>query len=285
MGLRRTDLALEANDEYMKSKSPDGKLDGIEVTEENDGKITVTTVKIQTDDAGKRLGKVRGKYVTIHSAGIRYDSEVFEKTCHHIADTIRSLIDFSDGDKALVVGLGNRDITPDALGDESVSHIMVTSHIKELRPDIFDSNIRAVCAIAPGVMGTTGIESADIIKSVCSKIKPKIVIVIDALCAIDLGRICTTFQISDVGIAPGAGVGNNRRELSEKTLGAKVISIGVPTVIDLGSITNADGAADMVVTPRDIDDVIKKSGDAIAMGINLALHRNLSISDIREYAG
>ncbi len=286
----RTDLAVEVNERYMKEKAPEGKIDGIETFSEEKEGIKTDRIKITNASGSEALGKPVGSYITIEAPNIRFDNEVFENVCHEIGTEIRKLTDFSDSDTALVIGLGNRAITPDALGHEVISHIMVTNHIKTHRPELLDSNFRAVCAVAPGVLGTTGIESADIIKALCEKTRPKLVIVADALAAADFGRICTTFQICDTGIAPGAGVGNNRNEINERTLGVKVIAIGVPTMIDARSIANENSdtfekCADLMVTPRDIDALIKKTGMAIAYGINIALHKYLTLSEINEYVG
>ena len=167
---------------------------------------------------------------------------------------------------------------------------MVTSHIKEHQPKLLDDNFRSVSAVSPGVLGTTGIESADVIKALTEKVKPDVVIVADALAAADFGRICTTFQICDTGIQPGAGVGNNRSEISEQSLGVKVIAIGVPTMIDARNLMDEstrekENTTPLMVTPRDIDAVIKKTGMAIAGGINLALHKNVTLQEINEYVG
>lgn len=285
MFFKRTDLAFEANEHYMKKNAPEGKIDGVISYDDKRDNIYINRIEITNKNGEAAIGKPMGHYITIHAENIRYDNDVFESTCYAIADEIRSLIDFSDDDRALIIGLGNREITPDALGHEAVSHIMVTNHIKELKPELLGDNFRKVCALAPGVLGTTGIESAEVIKSLCHNLKPKVVIAVDALAAASLDRVLKTFQICDTGIQPGAGVGNNRAEISESQLGAKVIAVGVPTVIDASSLSDSENTGAMMVTPRDIDAQIKKAGLAIATGINLALHKNVSIDEINEYVG
>lgn len=286
----RTDLAYEVNERYMKEHAPEGAPDGVETEQEDFDNLWINRIKIINENGSKVLDRPVGSYITIHVPDIRYDNEAYENACKKISEEIRRLVDITDNDRVLVVGLGNRSITPDALGHEVVSHIMVTNHIKEQRPELLGEDFRAVCAIAPGVLGMTGIESAEIIKSVCDRIKPKAVIVADALAAADFDRICTTFQICDTGIQPGAGVGNNRSEINEQTLNAKVIAIGVPTMIDAKNLMSDDmreseGASTLMVTPRDIDLVIKKTGMTIAGGINLAVHKNVTLEDINEYVG
>jgi len=285
----RTDLAFEANERFMKSQAPDGKIDGIITEQEDFDSLWINRIKITNENGSNSLGRPIGNYITINVPDIRYDNSAFELACQKISEEIKKLITFSDDSKALVIGLGNREITPDALGHEVVSGILITNHIKEQQPEVLNENFRAVCAISPGVLGTTGIESAEIIRAVAEKTNPDVVIVADALAAADFGRISTTFQICDTGIQPGAGVGNNRSEISEASLGIKVIAIGVPTMIDAGNLmdenSSDENAASLMVTPRDIDAIIKKTGMAIAGGINLALHKNLTLSEINEYVG
>ncbi len=285
----RTDLAFEVNERYMKEHAPDGVPDGVVSEREDYDSLWISRIKIKNENGSRTLGRPVGNYITIHVPDIRYDNDAYEAACKTIAAEIQSLAGISTEDRVLIAGLGNREVTPDALGHEVVSRVLVTNHIKSHQPELLGDNFGSVCAIAPGVLGITGIESADIIKSVCSHIKPAAVIVVDALAAADFERISTTFQICDTGIQPGAGVGNNRSEVNERTLGAKVIAIGVPTVIDAKNLMDkADGERETVplmVTPRDIDLVIKRAAMTIAGGINLAFHREISLDEINELIG
>ncbi|MEE1224533.1 MAG: GPR endopeptidase, partial [Clostridia bacterium] len=188
----------------------------------------------------------------------------------------------------LVAGLGNREITPDALGCEVVSGLLVTNHMKQYMDKAFAQELKAVCAVAPGVLGTTGIETVQIIKGITDTVKPDLVIAVDALAAADIKRVCTTIQIADTGIQPGAGVGNNRKGLNHETLGVKVIAVGVPTVIDAAAITNEqipEELAPLMITTKDIDLVIEKMAKAVANGINKALQPKLSLKDIEGLIG
>ena len=217
---------------------------------------------------------------------MKYSIDIYERVCTLISEEIRKMADIKSDSLTLVVGLGNRDITPDALGTEVVSSLLVTHHIKQNMKDFFDDNISGVCALIPGVLGTTGIETAEIIKAVSEKVKPNLIIAVDAMAAADIRRVSTTVQISDTGIQPGAGVGNNRECLNEETIGAKVIAIGVPTVIDAATISKVEipkELAPLMVTTKDIDLVIERTAKTVANGINLALHRDMTLRDIESY--
>ncbi len=278
--MKRTDLAIEAHN----FSSEEADTSGVLINEEEKNGIRVTSVEVTNEMGSKRIGKPLGKYVTIEAPDIKYSTEVYENACHVISDEIKKLCKLNNESMVLVVGLGNRDITPDALGTEAVSKIMVTNHLKTNAPHIFDGTLRSVCAIAPGVLGTTGIESVEITKAVAKKIDPDLIIVIDALAAADYSRICTTFQLSDAGIAPGSGVGNNREAFSKEVLGTDVIAIGVPTVIDIQSVCE-DISESMFVTPKDIDLVTERCAKTIAGAINLAVLENFSLKEIEEYVG
>jgi len=189
------------------------------------------------------------------------------------------------------VGLGNRNITSDSLGPKVISKIMVTKHIKEYLPENLDDDIIPVSAISPGVLGITGIETNDIISGITKKINPDLIIVIDALAASSPARVSTTIQITDTGISPGSGVGNNRKEISRFSLDIPVIAIGVPTVVDLLSIAkyvfpevkNSNIDKDFFVTPKEIDKLIENLSKIIANGINLSLHKNIDIEYIEAF--
>ena len=284
----RTDLAVEAHELSKREAKNAAEIDGVKSNVEEKENIPVTRVEITNENGSKTLGKAIGSYVTIDAPDLKYSLETYEEVCEIIADEIRKMADISGDMLTLVVGLGNREITPDALGTSVVSKLLVTHHIKQRMSDFFDENISGVCAIAPGVLGTTGIETADIIKAVTEKVKPQLIIAVDALAAADIERVSKTIQISDTGIQPGAGVGNNREGLNEESTGVKVIAIGVPTVIDAATISKVEipkEMAPLMVTTKDIDLVIERTAKTVANGINLALHRDMTLRDVESYVG
>ncbi len=300
----RTDLAIEAHEMCSKKKAVETEVRGVSVREEKRDGVFVTVIDINNKQGEKEMGKPMGKYITIEAPKIKFSDEELENAANVIAEQIRKICHITEKTKTLVVGLGNDMITPDALGPKVVSQLMVTNHIKTYLKDMLDESYSSVCAIVPGVLGTTGIETTDIIKGVADKIKPEIVICVDALATRSVNRISTTVQISDTGISPGSGVENKREEISEKSIGAKVISIGVPTVVDAATIasdsidavieTNEElkilccgnerrniikkallgSEKNMMVTPKDIDLVIRRAAKVVADGINLALHNS-----------
>ena len=277
----RTDLAVEAHELSRREAKNATEIDGvISDVRTEDG------IEITNENGSKALGKAIGNYITIESPNLKYSIDIYERVCTLISEEIRKMADIKSDSLTLVVGLGNRDITPDALGTEVVSRLLVTHHIKQNMKDFFDDNISGVCALIPGVLGTTGIETAEIIKAVSEKVKPNLIIAVDAMAAADIRRVSTTVQISDTGIQPGAGVGNNRECLNEETIGAKVIAIGVPTVIDAATISKVEipkELAPLMVTTKDIDLVIERTAKTVANGINLALHRDMTLRDIESY--
>ena len=282
----RTDLAVEAHELSRREAKNATEIDGVISDVRTEDGITVTNIEITNENGSKALGKAIGNYITIESPNLKYSIDIYERVCTLISEEIRKMADIKSDSLTLVVGLGNRDITPDALGTEVVSRLLVTHHIKQNMKDFFDDNISGVCALIPGVLGTTGIETAEIIKAVSEKVKPNLIIAVDAMAAADIRRVSTTVQISDTGIQPGAGVGNNRECLNEETIGAKVIAIGVPTVIDAATISKVEipkELAPLMVTTKDIDPVIERTARTVANGINLALHRDMTLRDIESY--
>lgn len=282
----RTDLAVEAHELSKKQAKNATEIDGVRSSVEETEGITITRVEITNENGSKELGKAIGSYVTIDAPDLKYSLDIYEQVCNIIADEIRGMADIKSDSLTLVVGLGNRDITPDALGTNVVSKLLVTHHIKQRMSDLFGDNISGVCAIAPGVLGTTGIETTEIIKSVAERVKPQLIIAVDALAAADIRRVSTTIQISDTGIQPGSGVGNNREGLNEKSTGIKVIAIGMPTVIDASTISKVEipeELAPLMVTTKDIDLVIERASKAVANGINLALHKDMTLRDVECY--
>lgn len=242
----RTDLIVEAKEMYTKEHRDEKDIDGIEVIEESEKDIKVTTVKVKNEEGAKKIGKPQGNYITIDIPKFTaYDGDTMDDVSKVLAEILGRLVNIETEKIALVVGLGNRKVTPDALGPKVTEKIMVTRHLQTVMPEAIDDSVRPVCSIAPGVLGITGIETSEIIKAVVDKVKPDLVICIDALAARRIERVNTTIQIGDTGIAPGAGVGNNRMKINEESLGVKVIAIGVPTVVD--AVTIANDSIDLVI--------------------------------------
>lgn len=242
----RTDLIVEAKEMYTKEHKDEKDIDGIEVIEESEKDIKVTTVKVKNEEGAKKIGKPQGNYITIDIPKFTaYDGDTMDDVSKVLAEILGRLVNIETEKIALVVGLGNRKVTPDALGPKVTEKIMVTRHLQTVMPEAIDDSVRPVCSIAPGVLGITGIETSEIIKAVVDKVKPDLVICIDALAARRIERVNTTIQIGDTGIAPGAGVGNNRMKINEESLGVKVIAIGVPTVVD--AVTIANDSIDLVI--------------------------------------
>ena len=314
---KRTDLAVEAHEIYSEQAEKKEELSGVRVENFTEGKIKITKVVISDRYGAESLGKPMGTYITLECDRLMYDTAEYENMCGEIAKQIRSIANVTDKSVILVAGLGNESITPDALGPKVVSKLMITRHMKEYMSQYFGDSLRSVCAVAPGVLGTTGIESAEIVKGVCEKIKPDLVIAVDALASRSMDRISTTFQIADTGICPGEGIGNRRIGLNRESLGVPVIAVGVPTVIDAVTIANdsiemmaekysgnmremvknhseserknmiaeslSKNINSLVVTPKDIDEIIEKVSKTVANGINLALHRDFDLEDIQSF--
>lgn len=278
----RTDLAVEMIDEDARSLPK-----GIRRRLRKSSACMITEITVMNELAGLRIGKPKGKYVTIETERLSDEPADFREQAENIADEITSLLNGNVAD-GLVAGLGNSDITPDALGPMVASGVIATRHLKDVLPKGHDfSSLNPVSVIAPGVLGQTGIESAEIIRSLCDGIKPKFVIAVDALACSDVSRLGTTIQLSDSGISPGSGVQNRRKELSEITLGVPVIAVGVPTVVDMHTIVeNITGAPpdkhlpNMMVTPRDVDKLIERTARLISSALNIALQPSLSFEEI-----
>jgi len=276
----RTDLALETREMFAE------EISGVESkAQDNDG-ITVTHVRITTDEGAQRIGKPKGNYVTIELDEMLVQNEdVSDRASESVCNELKKLIVSKNAESVLIVGLGNRYITPDSIGPKTVAQIAVTRHITKEVGNGYDFSVRAVSAITPGVMGITGIETSEIVRGVTEHVNPSLIIVVDALAARSIERLGTTVQLSDTGISPGSGVGNNRKELTEKTMGVPVIAIGVPMVVDAMTlamdITGNSEITDnvlsrrsknMIVTPNDVDAISEKISAIIADGINMALH-------------
>ncbi len=283
----RTDLAVEAREMVLEQEQETNQtaneVSGVTVEEEVIDGVAITNITVDEEGA-KRLHKKAGLYLTFEAQGIRKkDTElqmqlerVFAKSFH----TFMQKVGIKKGDSCLVVGLGNWNVTPDALGPLAVEDILVTRHLFELAPEQVQDGFRPVSAIIPGVMGTTGIETSDVIYGIIEKIKPDFVIAIDALASRSIERVNTTIQISDTGIHPGSGVGNKRKELSKDMLGIPVIAVGIPTVVDAVSITS--DAIDYVLKHfgREMKEGARPSRSLTPAGMSFGEKRKLTEEDL-----
>lgn len=308
----RTDLAVERRDLYKKANHMENEVDGIETEEEqNDETIKTTRVKVTNSEGEQAIGKPIGTYITIDIKNLRSAQEnEIQKASEVVTKELKGLIEkhIDNRSPILVVGLGNLYVTPDALGPKVINEIDITRHLLQYMPEVLDENTRAVSAVSPGVLGTTGIETQEILKGIVDNIKPSLLIIIDALASRSIERISSSIQLADTGIVPGAGVGNTRKELTQETLGIPVIAIGIPTVVDAATIA-ADSLTlfiqkvqeqaksneflnqlqeedkyemikevltpneyNLIVTPKEIDDLIESMKDVVARGINFAVN-------------
>ena len=307
----RTDLASERRDLYQKANKIETQIDGIESEQEDvDENIKIERVKITNESGEKAIGKPIGTYVTIDIKKLKIAQEdEIQKASETLTNELRKLIDvhIDKQGEILVVGLGNIYVTPDSLGPKVINEIEVTRHIINYMPQYVVEGTRMVSAIAPGVLGTTGIETVEILKGVVDNINPKLLIVIDALASRSIERISSTVQISDTGIVPGAGVGNTRNEISQRTLGIPVIALGIPTVVETAVLVNDSldlfitklqeeaksndylnklkeednyeeikealnpKEYNLIVTPKEIDQLIENMKDVVSMGINMSV--------------
>lgn len=269
----RTDLVAEIKAE----KQPD--ISGVEVLEEKINEVNISTVKILDEKASETLEKPIGSYCTISFPRLDFVCE----TCDIVNATVKALkaVIKSDLKQSLVVGLGNTDITPDALGPIVADRVLATRHLTdELKRDLGLDGLKSVSTITPNVLGKTGIESYDLVSATAKKIKPDIIIAVDALACRDPERLCRTIQIADSGICAGSGVNNARKPLNLATLGIPVIALGVPTVIDANSFFNSD--ENMMVTPKEIDLLVEKAADIISRAINIFLQPEIDIDTIES---
>ena len=293
---RRTDLALEAKELWTESAEKETKLEGVRARDSLREGYQVTTVDILDEQGASSLGKPVGSYVTVQlDALARREEDAFGRAARAIAAELNGLLKLPEEATCLVVGLGNRAITPDAIGPGVADHTMVTRHLVEQAPEHFGS-FRPVAALAAGVLGTTGVESGELVKAVAEKIRPGCIIAVDALASRSMDRVCTTVQLANTGIVPGSGVGNHRAALNRETLGVPVIAVGVPTVVDAGTLAAdilaeagqegldpealAGAGEGLMVTPRDIDQRVADLVKVIGYGINLALQPGLTIEAV-----
>ncbi len=291
MGKRRTDLAIEA----AAALQVEERVPGVVTQEWVDEGVPITTVEIRTPQGAEAVGKPVGRYVTLDLGPVRRrERAAFGRAARMLAQEIAKLLPPGDG-PALVVCLGNRDVTPDALGPLVHDHLLVTRHLIDAVPEHFGS-FRPVAALSLGVLGATGVESGALARAAAGEVKPEVVIAVDALAAGSLGRLCATVQVSDTGISPGSGVGNHREALSGDSLGVPVVAVGVPTVVEAGTLAQdllAEAGRDnldpktlagqgerLFVTPRDIDVRVAECAKVIAYAINLALQPGLTVEDL-----
>lgn len=267
----RTDLASEDLPQEGR------ELPGVKSrTYENAG-FQVTHVEIVDSSGEHALCKPIGNYITIDlESFFRREEDSFSKAVELLAKIMRQLLPLAPADGILVAGLGNPAITPDAVGPETTRYTLATRHLKQQMPEEF-SAFRPVSVCQTGVLGTTGMESAELVHAIRTAVAPSAIVVIDALAARSSEKLCHTVQLTDSGIVPGSGVGNNRAELSKRVLGIPVLAIGVPTVVDAGN--------GLILTPRDIDKYVKDAGKLIAYALNLAFHQGLTVADVDMFAG
>lgn len=289
----RTDLAMEARELHP-------SLSGVtEETEEQEG-VSITRIALTTDDAAARLEKRRGRYITLDAPELTVrPPDLFGRVSRALAGELNRLMEgIGPCGSVLVVGLGNRAVTPDSLGPRVVEEIYVTRHIRQYMPDALPGSARAVSAVAPGVLGVTGVETMEIVRGVVEHCKPDLVIAVDSLASRRAARISTTVQLTDTGISPGAGVGNKRTGLDRETLGVPVIAVGVPLVVfattisqdtisliadetglhndeerlkELAAKVIAEHIGELIVTPKEIDSIVSDMTRILADGINMAL--------------
>jgi len=313
-----TDLALEAS-ERVRARTG-REIPGVSVEELSRDGIKITRVKIQDEDGAALMGKPPGTYVTIEAPQLRSRSrELADRVSGVIAEELAPLAQLRADATVLVVGLGNWRATPDALGPRVVEQVFVTRHLREMVPPELKGRMRALCAIAPGVLGVTGIETGEVIRGVVSRVNPDLVVAVDSLAARSLDRIMTTVQLADTGIQPGSGVGNRRLSVDRESVGAPVIAVGCPTVVyamtiameAIGQVSHhVPQAADlrtylqgldargkqeflggilrpimgeMVVTPKEVDADVEEMARIIAGGINAAFHPGITEEDVARY--
>lgn len=304
----RTDLALERRDIYRKANNLEDEIPGIKYNVENIGKNKITRVEITSKEGEEALNKKIGNYITIDVNKIsNLLEEENQQIVNLLSKEIEKIVDkhIEKSEDILVVGLGNLYSTPDSLGSKVVKKIEITRHIKKYMPQYIDKNARAISAIAPGVLGMTGIETWEFLKGIVENINPKLILVVDSLCSKSVNRISKSIQISDTGIVPGGGVGNARVELTKESLGIPVIALGIPTCVDVATITE-DGInlwinnlkekesidtkileennnyesikevllpsdLNFIVTPKEIDELIENMTEIVSAGINNAI--------------
>lgn len=317
LGEIHTDLALEAREMFMQQGEAQ-ELPGVGTVTEKQGDTIITRVDIQTDEAGRAMNKVPGFYVSLEAPGLRTtDRDQHEEIAFLTAKEIEGFIGrmgIKDEDPCLIIGLGNWDATPDALGPKVVEQILVTRHLKSMTPPEKRGGLRPVCALAPGVLGSTGMETGEIVMGVVQRIQPRFIVVIDALASRTTGRMGGAIQIADTGIHPGSGLGNKRIGITPQTMGVPVIAIGAPTVVEASTIVHdameelfrshpgmvnlraidqkdlikrvlSPYMGSLIVTPKEIDVMIDSLARVVSGALNIALHPAVSPEEVFRYLG
>ena len=289
----RTDLAVEAIENHKTAAA----LPHVRQSDRTLVGFAVHEVRIPSEDAAREIGKPQGRYLTLElDALIRREEDAFPRACKALSTLLRELLPHPNDGPVLIAGLGNRMITPDAIGPQPADHVIATRHLVAQSPAIF-ADWRPVSALAPGVLGQTGVETGEVICGVLDRVRPAAVIAVDALAAGRLSRLLRTVQLADTGITPGAGVGNARAALNEETLGVPVIAVGVPTVVDGATLAHEissqlgqpacealdDLSQPVMITTRDIDREVADISRMIGYAVNMALHPHLSVADIDLY--
>ena len=289
----RTDLAVEA----IENRKTAAALPHVRQSDHMLEGFAVHEVRILSEDAAREIGKPQGRYLTLElDALIRREEDAFPRACKALSTLLRELLPRPNDGPVLIAGLGNRMITPDAIGPQTADHVIATRHLVAQSPAIF-ADWRPVSALAPGVLGQTGVETGEVICGVLDRVRPAAVIAVDALAAGRLSRLLRTVQLADTGITPGAGVGNARTALNEETLGVPVIAVGVPTVVDGATLAHEissqlgqpacealdDLSQPVMITTRDIDREVADISRMIGYAVNMALHPHLSVADIDLY--
>ena len=313
-----TDLAVEANAFY----GGGNPIPGVHLDSEARGPISISRMTVETIAAARRLGKSIGHYTTLEVPELRRrDPDLQEEVAQTFADELKQFLRLKEDSTVLVVGLGNWNVTPDSLGPLVVEKLLVTRHLFSLMPEAVQDGFRSVSALAPGVLGLTGIETGEVVSGVVDRLKPDLVIAIDALAARSLERVNATVQVADTGIQPGGGVGNHRKAINRETLGVDVLAIGVPTVVDAATIASdamdlllkeldakRPGLAansslhellpdekknlitkvlqpldnNLMVTPKEVDEFVDDVAYVLALALNTALHPGISFEDAKE---
>jgi spore protease len=314
----RTDLAVESREFLLGGRA--AEVPGVHCTEERFEHTLVTRVEVATPEAQESMGKTMGNYITLEAPGLRSRNRLVEEEVASVfARELARLINLNDDTSILVVGLGNWNATPDSLGPKVVSELLITRHLQDYVPPELKGKLRSVCAVAPGVLGLTGIETGEIIRGIVDRVRPDIVIAVDALAARKLERIVTTLQLADTGIHPGSGVGNRRIGVTAETIGCPVVAIGVPTVVHASTVAYdaiellleefrgqthfydilsemddedkrrlmeeilSPAVGDLMVTPKEIDVHIMAMSRVMAKGLNIAFHPGIDQSEMNRY--
>lgn len=282
----RTDLALEERELWHAEAGQSTQIPGVLAQQTVRRGIRTTLVRVLDAQGSRELHKPEGTYVTLELDELRrHELRAFHRVTQTLAGELAALMRLPEQASVLVVGLGNEDVTPDALGPLVLRRLLVTRHLQQSESFPY-GKLRPVSALQPGVLGTTGMESFDVVRSVVERTKPDVLIAVDALAARSLDRLCSTVQLTDTGIVPGSGVGNRRAALTKKQLGLPVFAIGAPTVADATALlpqADVSSGVDMIVTPRSIDASVRQIAGVIGTALNLSLHNQLTREQIEQF--